>query len=107
MTTESDENPYAAPAVAESLQSAPETSGFVRSRMNLHVAWLLAVLFNLPVPVMLGESAVSDPRATVLTGLGLIILSLMMGAALFAVFRIRAFDTQPYKLEATASEPQP
>jgi hypothetical protein len=186
MTTESDENPYAAPAVAESLQSAPETSGFVRSRMNLHVAWLLAVLFNLPVPVMLGESAVSDPRAivglplgimavyfagvfcclqraglmwrlivgsgitalgqfipfahmmigimamgiseaifdpdrnsrdisslpeaasaTVLTGLGLIILSLMMGAALFAVFRIRAFDTQPYKLEAPASEPQP
>lgn len=174
MTTDSDDNPYAAPAVSDNIEVGSEPSGFINSPTVLQAAWLLAVLLNLPVPVMLGKSAVSDPRAmvglplgiaavyiagfwvclqrtglmwrlivgssitalcqfvpvahmmigmmamgisqaifdpyrttrdisslpeaalaTVLTGLGLIVPSLLMGAGLFAVFRIKVFDAQP------------
>lgn len=174
MTTESDENPYAAPAVLDNIAEAPAQPGLINKPIVLQAVWILAVLLNLPVPVMLGESAVSDPRAmvgmplgiaavyltgvwiclkraglmwrlivgssitalcqfspiphmlvgmiamgvsqvifdpyrttrdisslpeaalvTILTGLGLIIPSVLMGTALFAVFRIKVFDAQP------------
>jgi hypothetical protein len=176
MAINSDNNPYAAPAVLDNIPEPPAPPGFINKAFVLQAAWMLAVLLNLPVPVMLGESAVSDPRAmvgmplgiaavylpgiwlclkraglmwrlivgssitalfqfypiphmligmiamgisqvifdphgttrdisslpeatlvTILTGIGLIIPSLLMGTALFAAFRIKVFDVSSDK----------
>lgn len=176
MTTDTDDNPYAAPIVSEITTESHKPPGLINKPSVLQTAWLLAVLLNLPVPIMFGESAVSDARAlvglplgiaavyftgvlvclqrsgpmwrlivgsgitalsqffpfahmmigllamglsesifdpdrstrdisslpeaalaTILTGLGLILPSLLMGAGVFVIFRIKVFDAQPNK----------
>ncbi len=75
MATSPDENPYSAPTVADTIETPPSGRRWGPTPV-LQAAWALAVLLNLPVPMMLSESALSDPRAFVGVPFGIAVVYL-------------------------------
>ena len=61
MSEPNDDNPYAAPMVHDFATSGEVTATFVTKPAVLQSAWLLAVLINLPIPIMFGAGVVVGP----------------------------------------------
>ncbi len=61
MPEPNDANPYAAPMVHDFSSSGETTTTFFTKPIVLQSAWLLAVLINLPIPVMFGSGVVVGP----------------------------------------------
>ncbi len=68
-SSQSEINPFAAPIVQDLAESPDAPLSAFQKPWNLHLAWALAVLFNLPIPVMFGTT-VTDVGAP---GLGMVL----------------------------------
>lgn len=55
-SSQSEINPFAAPIVQDLAESPDAPLSAFQKPWNLHLAWALAVLFNLPIPVMFGTT---------------------------------------------------
>lgn len=74
MDVNQDINPYAAPSATEPLPTPAEAKSFFRKQTVVQIAWFLAVVINLPVPLMFGFSftAMGAARVGMMIGIAFI-----------------------------------
>ena len=72
MNMEQDINPYEAPSAHSPLPAAQTPSTFFQKPVVVQSAWFLAVLINLPMPLLLGFDATADGAARLGMPIGIV-----------------------------------